>query len=169
MKKSLVRVLGTVGALGLLTAAAGGAQAGPNDPVFFRAGAFQCRIAPDGSLGCDLTSPYNPPLASISLTKTDTGSTTALTRGIDLPVPFPVWQVVIDNPAMPALPGMGGGTPFTLPGGNPDFAAIANERGPWGPRLRAFGSTCEIGFHGSFFCNAKGHGFTAWSGYLRMG
>jgi hypothetical protein len=93
---------------------------------------------------------------SISLSATNAGSVS----GASIPVLFPVHEVLIDSPALPAHPGFDAGAPHTLPGGNPPLDRIANGHGGWGPSITFGGATCAEGFHGSFSCTSKGHSFT---------
>ena len=60
----------------------------------------------------------------------------------------------------PAHPGFAAGTPYTLPGGNPDISTVATSHGMWGPSISYAGATCSVGFHGSVSCESKGHAFS---------
>ncbi|MFI5782125.1 hypothetical protein [Nocardia sp. NPDC051570] len=127
------------------------AQAESGGTVYFAAGSTNCSIASDGSLGCDYAVPQRM---------------SYVTRGdAYIPVPFPVGQVVIDIPWLPAHPGLGGPS-HTLPGGNPRLSDVKTGEGQWGPYIDYAGAHCESGFHGSFSCSSKGHTFGDWSGNL---
>lgn len=113
-------------------------------PVYFSMGSFQCAISSDGAVGCDTS----PKLMSIKI------------GGSYLPIPFQVSQVVINVPWAPAHPGFAAGTPYTLPGGNPDISTVATGHDMWGSSVSYAGATCSTGFHGSVSCEAKGHSWT---------
>ncbi|MDR7170106.1 hypothetical protein J2W56_003857 [Nocardia kruczakiae] len=147
MKRWIVRTLAMAGAAAPL-AFGGVAGADTPGPVYFSAGTVNCSIADDGSVGCDLATP--------------TWMSIQLGTNVSVPVPFPVREVVIDVPWAPAHPGFDAGTPHTLPGGNPDISTYGQSAGSGptaGPAVSHAGSTCAVGFHGSFSCDAKGHHF----------
>ncbi|MFE3262053.1 hypothetical protein ACFXPS_42735 [Nocardia sp. NPDC059091] len=114
-------------------------------PVYFsfNSGTFQCSIASDGTVGCDTS----PKVMSMKV------------AGLTVPMPFAVREVVIDVSWAPGHPAFDGGTPHTLPGGNPDIAEVATDHGQWGPVINYMGATCESGFHASISCRSKGHSF----------
>lgn len=149
MKRSIKAAIAAcaAGALAPLLFTTGAQAAGP---VYFSMGPFQCAISPDGTVGCDTSSPT---LMSIKV------------GGTYLPIPFQVSQVVIDVPWAPAHPGFAAGTPYTLPGGNPNISAVATGHDMWGPSISYAGATCAVGFHGSVTCQSKGH---AWSYYEQI-
>lgn len=138
----------TAAALVAAVALSGTARA--QDPVYFRAGSFDCAIAPDGAVGCDLATALNM---------------TVKLAGVDIPLPFQVKQVVIDLNWAPAHPAFGSGN-YTRPQGNPPIDEVATGGGTWGPEVSYAGATCGVGFHGSFWCNAKGHAFASYVGTI---
>lgn len=147
MKRIMGRVVGVVAAAAMapiLLAAT--AQADPAT-VYFSAGGMNCAIAGDGSLGCDFGSPMRLQYSF-------------------LPFSFPVNEIVIDQPALPAHPTFDAGTPYTLPGGNPGLDSVATGAGQWGPYIEHAGARCEVGFHGSFTCTSKGHAFSSFGGSI---
>lgn len=138
-------VLATTAAIPALCVAT--AHADTPGTVYFAASGMNCSIADDGTVGCD--SPTARPM-QITI------------AGIDLPVPFSVNQVVIDVPWAPAHPAFGG-TPHTLPGGNPPISTIGHPVGSGatgGSGVDHGGASCATGFHGSFSCTSKGHSFS---------
>ncbi len=139
----MIRILQKAIGMVALAAAATIVTASPaqadSGTVYFSYGRFQCSIGSDGSVGCDLTDPVGPFLTSVSF------------GGIAVPMPFPVREMVINTTALPAHPGFDGGTPNTLPGGNPDIGPTT---------VNHAGASCGVGFHGSFYCTSKGHRFS---------
>lgn len=115
--------------------------------VHFRSGNFNCAITGDGAVGCDLTEP----------TKLDYNF---------LPFLLTVNDVVIDQSWLPAHPTFDSSTPHTLPGGNPQLSEVKTGDGMWGPQIEHAGATCEVGFHGTFSCDAKGHSFSVFNGVV---
>ncbi|NKY29663.1 hypothetical protein [Nocardia gamkensis] len=126
--------------------AAGNAQADAGT-VYFSVGSTNCAIFANGSLGCDLASPMY-----MSYYIGDTY----------VPVPVPVNEIAIDQPWLPAHPTFDPGTPYTLPGGNPRIDDVKTGSGPWGPIIEHAGASCQVGFHGSFTCQALGRGFSTY-------
>ncbi|MGK8502835.1 hypothetical protein [Nocardia asiatica] len=130
--------------------AAGNAQAEPGT-VYFSAGGTNCAIFGNGSVGCDFASPLH-----LSYYVGDTY----------VPVPVKVSEIVIDQPWLPAHPTFDPATPYTLPGGNPSIYDVRTGSGQWGPIIAHAGATCQVGFHGSFGCQALGRGFTTYGGAI---
>ncbi|BDT92958.1 hypothetical protein [Nocardia sputorum] len=128
--------------------AAGSAQADPGT-VYFSVGSMNCAIFADGSLGCDFAAPLR-----LSYYVGDTY----------VPVPVPVNEIAIDQPWLPAHPTFDPATPYTLPGGNPSIYDVRTGSGQWGPIVEHAGASCQVGFHGSFTCQALGRGFTSYGG-----
>ncbi|MFD0364121.1 hypothetical protein ACFQZZ_21970 [Nocardia sp. GCM10030253] len=126
---------------------AGTAQADDGNTVYFSNGILQCAITGDGTVGCDLA---NSMQIQYSF----------------LPFLFPVRNIVIDQPQLPAHPTFTGGTPRTLPGGNPTLYDARTGDGRWGPFIEHAGARCESGFHGSFSCQTKGRSFSIYSGII---
>ncbi|MBO0852514.1 MAG: hypothetical protein J2P18_01945 [Nocardia sp.] len=149
MKRILAHTVGVLAAAAAVPMAfTAVANADKPGPVYFSAHGMNCSITDDGTVGCDLTSP----------------TSFAFSTGTDsqIPVPFPVREVLIDVPWAPAHPGLDPGTPHTLPGGNPDigtFGTTAGSGANQGPAVYHAGAVCAIGFHGSFSCQSKGHAF----------
>ncbi|WP_067480072.1 hypothetical protein [Nocardia amamiensis] len=127
---------------------AGNAQADAGT-VYFAAGSTNCAIFGDGSVGCDFGYPL--------FLSYHVGNSY-------IPVPVKVSEMVIDQPWLPAHPTFDPGTPYTLPGGNPSIYDVKTGSGQWGPIIEHAGSTCAVGFHGSFTCQAKGRGFSSFGG-----
>ncbi|ONM48691.1 hypothetical protein [Nocardia donostiensis] len=147
MTKALVKaatVLAAAALMPILSTAA--AQADPGT-VYFRAGSTNCAISGNGTVGCDFHQP----------TRVDYSF---------LPFLIPVSDLVIDQPWLPAHPTFGSGAAHTLPGGNPDISSVKTADGTWGPIVEHAGARCEVGFHGSFTCQAKGRGFTSIGGTI---
>ena len=144
MKRTWTKIAAVAAAAGLApllgTAAA---QADPG-PVHFSTGSFQCAIYDDGTVGCD------------------TDGTMQLNYQ-NVPGLIPVNEVVIDQSWLPAHPTFDPATPYTLPGGNPALSEVKTGDGQWGPYIEHAGSRCEVGFHGSFTCHAKGQAFSMYS------
>ncbi|MGK8487849.1 hypothetical protein [Nocardia asiatica] len=130
--------------------AAGNAQADPGT-VYFSVGGTNCAIFGNGSVGCDFASPLH-----LSYYVGDTY----------VPVPVKVSEIVIDQPWLPAHPTFDPATPYTLPGGNPSIYDVRTGSGQWGPTIAHAGATCQVGFHGSFGCQALGRGFTTYGGTI---
>ncbi|MFD4405003.1 hypothetical protein ACFWPH_19810 [Nocardia sp. NPDC058499] len=147
MKRVLAKAAAVAAAAGLaplmFTASA---QADPGT-VHFTSGSFSCAIYGDGTVGCDLAQP-----------------TRLHYEG--LPFLLHVGEIVIDQSWLPAHPTFDPGTPYTLPGGNPQLNDVKTGDGAWGPYIEHAGARCEVGFHGSFGCQAKGRGFTIYSGTI---
>ncbi|WP_040795273.1 hypothetical protein [Nocardia higoensis] len=147
MKRNTTRVAGILGvacAVPVLFAASASAEPATKH---FSVGSVQCAIFGNGTVGCDLPSP------------------TPLTYG-QLPFSFPVSEIVIDLPWLPAHPTFTPGAAYTLPGGNPPLSEVRTSDGQWGPIIEYAGVNCAVGFHGSFGCTAGGRGFTMWSGRI---
>lgn len=149
-----MRVLTQVaaGAAALMAVAAGAiglapASAAPG-PVYFSAGSLNCSIADNGVVGCDLTTPAPMSIA---------------VGGASIYIPWKVREVLIDVPWAPAHPGLGIGTPHTLPHGNPPIDKVGHPVGSGataGFAVDHGGSTCKTGFHGAVYCDGMGgHGF----------
>ena len=114
-------------------------------PVYFRVGNFNCSIAPDDVVGCDLPQPLPMDFPILG--------------EFGLPWLGPVQHVVIDLPWLPAHPTYPPGTPFTLPGGNPDISEVATSQSMYQKTITHGGTTCLAGFMGDLTCTAKGHSF----------
>ncbi|WP_213246104.1 hypothetical protein [Gordonia pseudamarae] len=148
---SLAACLGALALAGGVTvAAAGAADAAPGGPSYFSAAGFNCAIAENGNVGCDL------------------GRSVPLQQYLGIGnasiyIPRGVRQMVIDNPWTPARPGLGIGTPFTRSGGNPPIETVGVPTGSGataGYKVSRGGSSCYTGFHGAFYCTGPGgHGF----------
>ncbi|MFQ6398168.1 hypothetical protein ACLMAJ_32600 [Nocardia sp. KC 131] len=126
---------------------AGTAQADDGGAVYFSNGIMQCSITGDGAVGCDLTDSMKIQYSF-------------------LPALLPVRNIVIDQSWLPAHPSFAGGTPHTLPGGNPPLSEVKTGQGTWGAFIEHAGARCESGFHGSFSCQSKGRGFSTYSGII---
>ncbi|MEC3954175.1 hypothetical protein VMT65_14140 [Nocardia sp. CDC153] len=135
--KTLIVGVSVAAAVPLLATAT--AQAAPPGSVYFNYGGKNCAITPDGVIGCD-----------------GWQMVTAVTLpvGGGLPIDVPAPQSIQD--ATGIHPSYDFSQPYTLPGGNPDFESVANDQGPWGPRLSFAGAFCEISFHGWFRCVPRG-------------
>ncbi|MEU1956224.1 hypothetical protein ACWDO0_19150 [Nocardia rhamnosiphila] len=147
MKRMMTRAAGVLAAAGLaplLLTATAHAEA---DTVHFTAGTFSCAIYGDGTVGCDIAQP-------------------ARLQYRFLPIPLQTNEIVIDQSWLPAHPTFDGGTPYTLPGGNPQISDVKTGVGTWGPYVEHAGARCDVGFHGSFGCQSKGQGFTVYSGTI---
>ncbi|MFE3000603.1 hypothetical protein ACFXG4_37080 [Nocardia sp. NPDC059246] len=161
----------------LLAAAAGSAlflstgiaSADPTDPsgfligdtAFFNIGGFNCSIAANGIVGCDI----NPAgvLMYVSL---------AGPNGQAYPVPYAP-AAIIDNAAWPAHPEWSGGG-HTQPGGNQALPSSGNQALPsggnqalpssgdvWAPASISYaGATCTQGYRGGVQCSSMGHQFS---------
>nr|WP_271210885.1 hypothetical protein [Rhodococcus wratislaviensis] len=146
MKRSVKRATSLLTATAAaLLAFATPAQADSPTPVYFRVGNFNCSIAPDDSVGCDLPQPLPMDFPILG--------------EFGLPWLGPVQHVVIDLPWLPALPTFPPGTPFTLPGGNPDISEVATSQSMYQKTITHGGTTCLAGFMGDVTCTAKGHSF----------
>ena len=136
---------------GAAVAGTGVADAAPRGSVYFSAAGFNCAIAPSGNVGCDLNGSV-PVQQSLGIGKAS------------IYLPFGVRQILIDSPWLPAHPGLGIGTPFTLPGGNPSIDKVGVPSGSGatsGSKVSYAGSSCSTGFHGSFSCTGPGgHSFS---------
>ncbi|MBH0780011.1 hypothetical protein [Nocardia bovistercoris] len=138
------RLAAATGTLAVVSAlGTGTAQAQDSGPLYFGTGAFQCAIFADGAVGCDA------PGYRLQYTW--------------LPVPFPVNEVVIDQPWLPAHPTFTPGSDYTRPGNNPSLYEVRTGDGTWGPYVEYAGARCEAGFHGSFTCSSKGRAFSAYN------
>ncbi len=146
MNSAAKRIAGAVAAIAaVLLACAAPAQADAAAPVYFRVGNINCSIASDDTVGCDLPQPVPMDFP--------------LLGEFGLPWLAPVQHVVIDLPWLPAHPALTLGTPFTLPGGNPDLSQVATSQTMYVKRLSHGGTTCVSGFMGDVTCTAKGHSF----------
>ncbi|WP_227980432.1 hypothetical protein [Nocardia spumae] len=150
--RTLLGLTVTAAALALAPTAAQ-ADAGT---VYFRSGSTNCALHDNGSFTCGFSNPYNPPGVTIKV------------AGVDLPVPFGVDQVSYGQPVLPAHPSFGPASDHTLPAGNPDISTVATRQSTWGPTVEYGGTTCSVGFHGSFTCTSHGHTFTTWMSNLAM-
>ncbi|MGH8883300.1 MAG: hypothetical protein ACRD0P_39160, partial [Stackebrandtia sp.] len=119
-------------------------------------GNTDCALRDNGSFTCGFAQPYNPPMATLKV------------AGAEIPVPFGVSQVSYGGQAIPALPSFAAAEEYTLPGGNPDIDEVATGHSTWGPIVEYGGTTCQVGFHGSFSCTSGQHGYTTWSSSLAM-
>ncbi|MDF0529371.1 hypothetical protein P0W64_10100 [Tsukamurella sp. 8F] len=148
MKRTILSIIAVAGAVAAPLVAPAAADAAPAGTVHFSVGdSFNCAITADGKVGCDLPTPRQM---------------TITMNGTDRPVPFKVREVLIDSASLPAHPGPGVGTPHTLPGGNPPIEQVGHPSGTGadsGPEVDHGGASCRLGFHGSFSCKSKGHGF----------
>ncbi|WP_330181640.1 hypothetical protein OHB26_35575 [Nocardia sp. NBC_01503] len=115
------------------------AQAAPPDSVYFNYGGKNCAITPDGVIGCD-------GWQDVSIFTIPIGG------GIPISIPAP--QSIQDAGGL--HPSYDFSQSYTQPGGNPDFFQVANEQGPFGPKLSYAGAFCEISFRGWFRCAARG-------------
>ncbi|MFG1792111.1 hypothetical protein [Nocardia sp. NPDC049149] len=136
------------------------ANADTPDTVYFNYGPeVNCAITGDGTVGCDV--------APSRIVAIPVGNAA-------VPVPFPVDQVVIDHPALPAHPGFARGA-FTRPGGNPNMSDVKTGEGYASISVSHAGATCvATGGHYSgpgLSCTAKGHAFSLYStgGGVRSG
>ncbi|GAB3206703.1 hypothetical protein GCM10027262_17080 [Nocardia tengchongensis] len=138
-------VAGLSGAGGASADAAGGpVQVG--DAQYFSLGGWNCSIAADGAVGCDLAAP-----AAVM---------NVLYLGAQVPLPN-VSVIVIDSTAAPAHPEWNSNGSHTLPGGNPALAPIAQVSGH-DPQFSVSyaGATCQITYSGAAVCTSMGHGFS---------
>ncbi|WP_405136581.1 hypothetical protein [Nocardia sp. NBC_01388] len=137
MKRSAILATATIAAaLALPLATAASAQAAPEGSMYFSYGDRNCAIMPDGTIGCDLN--------SIQMVNLPVGP-----WGIAVPT---IQYVADPNPRAT----YDFSRPYTQPGGNPDLSQVANDNGPFGPRLSYAGAYCEAGFHGILHCVARG-------------
>lgn len=140
MKRSVLALaVGVSAAVTIPLVTAATAQAAPPDSVYFNHDGENCAITPDGVIGCDgwqMVPVFSLPIGG----------------GIPISVPAP--QKIQD--AAGVRPSYDFSGSFTQPGGNPDFFQVANDQGPFGPRLSFAGAFCEVSFHGSFRCVARG-------------
>ncbi|MEV0247448.1 hypothetical protein AB0H76_12725 [Nocardia sp. NPDC050712] len=138
--KRLVRTATAVAGMAVaVVSMTGAAAAAPEGSAYFNYGGKNCAITPDGVIGCDgwqQVQVFSVPIGG----------------GIPISVPAP--QSIQDAGGM--RPSYDFGQPFTQPGGNPDFFAVANDSGPFGPRLSHAGAFCEISFRGWFRCVPRG-------------
>lgn len=141
MRRSVVALaVGVSAAASVPMVAVATAQAAPPDSAYFYYGGKNCAITPDGVIGCD--GMQMVPVHTVS------GS------GVSFPISVPAPQTIQDAAGL--RPSYDFSRSFTHPNGNPDFFQVANDQGPWGPRLSHAGAYCEVGFHGSFLCVARG-------------
>ncbi|MFB8005721.1 hypothetical protein [Nocardia sp. NPDC056000] len=137
--KRVALVAAALAGIAVPIAAMPAANAAPEGSVYFNYGGKNCAITPDGVIGCDGWGPVQ--VLSIPL-------------GGGIPVSIPAPQSIQDAGGL--HPSYDFSQPFTQPGGNPDFFAVANDQGPFGPKLSHAGAFCEISFHGWFRCVARG-------------
>ncbi|MEU8898193.1 hypothetical protein [Nocardia sp. NPDC048505] len=116
--------------------------------AYFALGGWNCSIAGDGVVGCDLV----VPAASMNV----------LYSGIQVSVPN-VPAIIIDSTAMPARPQWNSNGSHTLPGGNPPLPRIVavTDHDPRYSITHA-GATCQITFKEVAVCTSLGHGFSQW-------
>ncbi|WP_458690637.1 hypothetical protein [Nocardia tengchongensis] len=140
MKRSVLALaVGVSAAVTIPLVTAATAQAAPPDSVYFNYGGKNCAITPDGVIGCDGWQMV--PVFSIPL-------------GGGIPISLPAPQSIQD--AGGVRPSYDFSQSYTQPGGNPDFFQVANDQGPWGPKLSFAGAFCEVSFRGTFRCVARG-------------
>lgn len=132
---SLTAAVATV-AVAVPLLAAASAQAAPPGSRYFHYGDRNCAIMPDGTIGCDLD--------NIQMVNLPIGP-----WGIAVPA---IQYVADPNPRAT----YDFSRPYTLGGGNPELAQVANGSGPFGPRLSYAGAFCEAGFRGTLHCVARG-------------
>ncbi|MGW0249582.1 hypothetical protein ACWDYH_23435 [Nocardia goodfellowii] len=118
------------------------------DLVYFALGEWNCSIAGNGTVGCDLAVPAP--------------SMNVLYAGMQVSVPN-VPAIIIDSVALPARPHWNSRGSHTLPGGNPPIPRI-DAVGPHDPQYSVThaGATCQITFKGVAVCTSMGHGFSQW-------
>lgn len=137
----------------------GTGHAEPRGTVYFGYRGTNCAIAADGSVGCDFARPVQMSWWALPF--------------LYVPMPFPVREVVVDAPWLPAHSGFAPGS-HTLPGGNPDISTVATSRrilpglvsqpgcGPGGSCFEYVvsyaGASCEMSYR-AFECAARGHRF----------
>ena len=145
MTKKLAKATALLGALAAAPIlATGAAHASSYDPpvqnpadyldgdtAYFSYNDNNCSIAKNGDVGCDLPSGYF------------LGSTK-------------VFDVVIDQPALPAHSTGGLGGPHGKAGSK-----------PLGGSLTYAGAHCEVGIKRQLTCESKGHSFVLWTPYLQ--
>ncbi len=151
LRTSIAAGLGVAALVGgTAMAAAPSAAAAPSGATYFSAAGFNCAITDSGKVGCDLGRSV-PVQQYLGLGKAN------------VYLPYGVRQMVIDVPFLPAHPGLGIGTPYTLPGGNPPIDEVGVPTGSGataGSKVSRGGSECYTGFHGAFYCTGPGgHGF----------
>ncbi|MGV9409474.1 hypothetical protein ACWDOP_06125 [Nocardia sp. NPDC003693] len=139
MKRVAITATAVAGISMTAVAAAGVAQGAPEGAAFFNYGGKNCAITADGVIGCDGWQMV--PVFSVPI-------------GGGIPVSVPAPQSIQDAGGI--RPTYDLAQPFTLPGGNPDFFAVANDSGPFGPKLSHAGAFCEISFRGWFRCVPRG-------------
>lgn len=152
VQRVIARVCGAI--LGITAALFGIGAAHADGPVFsgdtayFALGGWNCSIAGNGVVGCDL----NVPAASMNV----------LYAGTQVSVPN-VPAIIIDSTAMPARPQWNSNGSHTLPGGNPPLPRIVAV-GDHDPRysITHAGATCQITFKEVAVCTSLGHGFSQW-------
>ncbi|MEV6276263.1 hypothetical protein [Nocardia sp. NPDC051832] len=149
------RVCGVIFGVVALLCGAGAAHAqdapGPatvGDRVYFALGGWNCSIAGNGTVGCDLA----VPAATMNV----------LYAGMQVPVPN-VPAIIIDSAALPARPQWNSNGSHTLPGGNPPLPPVV-AAGVHDPRYSVThaGATCQITFKEVAVCTSMGHGFSQW-------
>ncbi|MEV0246321.1 hypothetical protein AB0H76_07030 [Nocardia sp. NPDC050712] len=125
-----------------------GAAQAAGDTVYFAMGGWNCSIAGNGAVGCDLA----VPAASMNV----------LYAGMQVSVPN-VPAIIIDSAATPARPQWNSNGSHTLPGGNPPLAPIVavTDHDPRYSITHA-GATCQITFKEVAVCTSMGHGFSQW-------
>ncbi|QLY29205.1 hypothetical protein H0264_28530 [Nocardia huaxiensis] len=155
VKDAAARVCGAILGIVACLFAPGVAHAeGPPGPImvdgtaYFAMGGWNCSIAADGVVGCDLADPA----ASMNI----------LYAGVQVPVPN-VPAIIVDSVALPARPHWNSNGSHTLPGGNPFLPRISpvTNHDPQYTFTYA-GATCQITFNGAAVCTSMGHGFSQW-------
>ncbi|MFG1798425.1 hypothetical protein [Nocardia sp. NPDC049149] len=116
--------------------------------AYFALGGWNCSIAANGAVGCDLATPA--------------ASMNVLYAGMQVALPN-VPAIVIDSAMAPAHPQWNSNGSHTLPGGNPPLARInqVNYHDPQYSVTHA-GANCQITFNGTAVCTSMGHGFSQW-------
>ncbi|APA99253.1 hypothetical protein [Nocardia seriolae] len=115
------------------------AQAAPEGSVYFSHDGQNCAITPDGVIGCD-------GWQMVGVLTVPIGGGTV----ISIPAPQSIRDAGGIHPSYDLS------RPYTQPGGNPDFYQVANDQGPFGPKLSFAGAFCEVSFRGTFRCVARG-------------
>ncbi|WP_327145965.1 hypothetical protein [Nocardia sp. NBC_01327] len=116
------------------------------DTAYFALGVWNCSIAANGAVGCDLAVPAS--------------YMNVLYAGMQVPLPN-VPAILIDSAGLPARPQWSAGGSHTLPGGNPALPRLApgNYHDPQYSVTYA-GANCQITFNGTAVCTSMGHGFS---------
>ncbi|MFR9752647.1 hypothetical protein ACL02S_16645 [Nocardia sp. 004] len=146
MKRS-TKFAGALAAATMAPIIAVGAAEADTGTVYFSVSGADCAIFQDGSLGCDFARPVQ-----LSYYLGD----------IYLPLPVTVNEIVIDQPWLPAHPTYNPVLRHTMAGGNPGIATVKTGSGQWGPIIEHAGSSCQVGYLGSFTCQAMGQGFASY-------